>query len=251
MNDLVREAVQSEIQSIVNYYIFNYGVSVVLVILVVIILVGVAIKITFEKKIAGEVEKNVNKHKAEIEISHAKKIGNYHHYIAKRHEVYSEFNSLLLETEGLVTFQPMKSYPNFSNYTIDELEGYMKRRDAAKSEILEMKELWESNPREIQKFMQDYTNTHTLQKARRYWIKLNNYYWANALYFSDKVKRKYLTIKKMLSESLIIQENPTNGANLFSREDMVELRKLAKNVSPAIDRIIKQMKKELSAGFSE
>jgi len=233
------------IRLLVNELLLHYGIKVLGLIFVILFFVWK----WFENKISGEVEKGVNKHKADIENTHARQIENYQHYVAKQHEVYSQLNKLLLEAEGIITYQVLKSYPDFKYYSEQELTEYLQERYVAEYELKRLLKLM-SDPKELQKEMEDYVNRYRLEKARDLWTEARNHYWVKALYFSDKVSKFFLIISKKLNESLLIQEYPSGKNGYFTKNERQELLDLQKELRPSIEKLIKLMKKELSAGYA-
>lgn len=245
MNEVLTPELEVAIQELVNEILLRNGLPFVLLTLLVLGLGYYWIK----KKLDGEVQKGVDKHKAEIGNSYVRQMENYQHYVSEQHKAYGKLNELLLMAEGATIFQVMRSYPDFSKYSEDELVEYLEERNATKTEIKSMLSLMEA-PRSLQEQMQNYTERVNVHKARKIYNDLNNHYWIKALYFSESVSAHYNSVVELLSDILIIRENPEN-IDKHSREDMEKMRQLQKQIKPKIDLIIKQMKKELSAGLAE
>ncbi|NMC35454.1 hypothetical protein GYA49_00240 [Candidatus Beckwithbacteria bacterium] len=248
MEKIIKSELEPHIQKLIDDLVIKYGpIAIVLIGLFLIIVI-----ITWDilkNKIRGEVKKGVDKHKAEIDNTYTKQIEHYRLYVAKQHKAYAKLNKYLLKTEGLAVFQALKTYPDFTEYTETEISKYLKERNASENELKQFISLM-GDSKALQKEMQNYTELFNVRKARVFFHKTKNHYWINALYFSNKIEEQFKDITKILNEMIIIREIPSND-NKLTKEDMQTLRSLQKNLQSSIDKIVKQMKEELSAGLAK
>lgn len=245
MGQVITPELELAIQQLIGELLIKYGLIVVLVIGAVFV-VGWH---WFRSKLEGEVQKGVDKHKADIDNTYARQIENYHLYVGKQHEAYAKLNEHLIRAESMAVFQALKSYPDFTQYSEDEISDYLNERMVTKKELTHMIGLMRT-PKELQTEMQNYTERFNIRKARDLFNETKNHYWLSALYFSNQVSAQFETITQKLSEMILTREIPSNGDRL-SRDDMNRLRDLQKQLKPDIDKIIMQMKSELSAGLAK
>lgn len=235
---------QLAIQRLISDLLLKYGVIAVLSILVVLAIGWY----WFRNKLEGEVQKGVDKHKAEIDSSYTRQLTHYKHYVAKQHEAYAKLNELLLKAEGMAVFQRLRSYPDFKQYSEPEITEYLQARMVTDCELKHMLSLI-PHPKDLQDEMQNYTERYNIHKARDLFNDTKNHYWMNALYFSTAVSDQLDAITDILHKMILTRENPANGDRL-SKEDMQQLADLQKELRSKIDEIVMQMKSELSAGLA-
>lgn len=235
---------QLAIQSLISDLLIKYGLLVVLIILVVLALGWY----WFRNKLEGEVQKGVDKHKADIDSAYTRQLTHYQHYVAKQHEGYARLNELLLKAEGLAVFKRFREYPDFQKYSEKEITEYLEDRRVSDGELTQLISLVK-HPKELQTEMQNYTERYNIRKARDLFIDTKNHYWSNALYFSTPVSDQFSIISDILQKMILTREIPSNGDKL-SKEDMQQLTVLQTELRDTVDVIIRQMKSELSAGLA-
>lgn len=237
-----------ELEQLLRQELTNLSIKYGVVFTILVILLCIVAWNWINKKVSGEVEKGINAHKEKLINSYAVQLETYRQFVIKYHEEYAELNRLILKAQGAISVQFLKSYPDFKYFTEQELTKYLKEKSASDYDVKRLTQLIKT-PKDLQTEMQDFINKYNLWKARDLLTKSKNHYWRNALYFSKLVGKSFNAIWKDLDELLLLQEYPSGEAGRMSRDERREAIAKQKTIDTKIDKLIEQMKKEVSAGY--
>lgn len=202
------------------------------------------------KKVDGEVKKEVNKHKAEIEFKYGGKIENYKLYIDKKHKAYSEISEFLTKTHSAIFYlEGMKTYQNFDEFDENDLRQYLENQKLTHKKIEEFLTKFKQCKavKELSDFQNEvikYLSASDKSVARTLFNKTKSYFWLKKIYFSSVISDLIKHFLELASTLLIKYEIPILAIVSEERE---EKKQLKKGMTTDLDNIIKKMKEELES----
>lgn len=231
----------------------SYGPLGLLLIIMLLLFLWFALR----KKVEGEVEKEVNKHKAEIEYKYSRGIENYKLYIDKKHKVYTEISELLTKAQSAIFgLEGLKNYPDINEFNEDDLKEYLENLNLSrkrvnkyvdKHKIVASKGIRETTmlQNEITKYLMEVEK----QLARRAYEQAKSYFWLNNIYFSLPLSRKIKGLLEKVSALVIKYQYPITPDDPSFGKERAKKDLLKKGMVKDLDVVLGMMKKELSAGY--
>jgi len=254
------ETLPQPIQQAVNEYLWRLLRSYGPIGLLLVVVPPLLLWFVLRKTIEGEVEKEVNKHKADIEYKYGRGIENYKLYIDKKHKVYTEVSELLTKTQSAIFgLEGLKQYPSISEFDGDDLKEYLENCNLTRKKVNEFVDKLRrtTSAKEVAELQGEITKyLYEIERvtARREHDKAKSHFWLNSIYFSPSLPEKIESLLGKMSTLLrkyeypIISDGHGVGKEIIDKERR-EKEQLKKGILREVDEIVEIMKKELSAGY--
>lgn len=234
------------INKIIEELIKIYGPIFIIIVIVFFILIWI-IKIIIENNLKNNFEKKFTNYKTEIENKYVRDIENYKLFIQKQHVIYDRLAKLLVHSEGKIYRRRLKDYPDFSLFSLKEIQLYLKKYKLTEEKNNFYLSFF-SNKKELKKQLQELENKLEIFNAGESLNLLSNYKLENLIFVSNEVEKEINKIISLMRKSLLIQEYPSNG-EFLNKKESEDVEELEKEFHSLIEKTIQIMKKELSVGL--
>lgn len=247
-----------ELTTILKYLINNLGVPALVTSLLFYIL-----QRWFSSKIESTFQKNLKSYQQKLDITTEeakfdlqRKIQDFGLYTSQKHSCYIEFHKLLLEAESYVLgLYGLKSSPTYEEYNDIDLKKLMEKEKFKNGKIEEIFGIIKSEGRDVGiEKMREYLRLIEFQRAENSVALCKNFFLTSKLYFStklDKLISKFLDVLFDLFSIYELLPKIPRDATEERQEYSKKSYKLKKDVNTILEKIISQMKIELSIGYYE
>lgn len=137
--------------------------------------------------------KTLENHKSELLLitekqknEYQKQLQDFSLFNTKRHEIYPHLFSLLIESQGYISqLTGLRTEPDFTEYSSDNLNKYLEKKQLLNSKIREFVTLLEHDSQLANKEIKKYLKIIEPQIANGKYSDAKNYYLLNELYLSN------------------------------------------------------------------
>ena len=183
-----------------------------------------------------------------------RKIQDFNLFTTKKHEVYGELNKLLLTAEGgILNLYGLRTELSYEEYNREDLKKLMDREGFPEGKMDEILKFFDANDKfNAILLMKHFLRIKEFRDANNELINARNFFWASIFYFSNEVEEKIKVIFIKLAALLIRQEQifqaPDTAHELRNKLGLESIE-LKKNIPDLIEKLLVNMKQELSVGY--
>ena len=134
--------------------------------------------------------------------------------VARRHEKYAELWQLMRRAHGRVIELARFKDLAFDYFDASDADAFLQKRRVPNGRREQVVHTWAHDSNRGAKLLNETLWSTVRHTARHSWVKANNYFVANQLYFSDPVVTASKSILKELDELRVVLEDPDTAESV-------------------------------------